>query len=189
MRRPPVLPTLDWPAVFASALTWESWLETAEKPEHRDLLRQARKDLLLEESAGSRLAGLSRKVHVLAIAETWCGDVRRHAPVLQRLADGADRVEVRFVARADAPEVFKRYRTNGGEAIPKFVFFNDRFVETGNWGPMSRAARLLIARGKAAGLYPEARKRVAERYAEDPGRCEETSEILAEIEIAAATEL
>ena len=144
MARPPVLPALDWPAVFASALTWESWLGTAEKAEHRDLLRRSLHDLILDETAGSRLARLPRKVHVLAIAETWCGDVRRHAPTLQRLADAGDRVDVRF---------------------------------------------LLIARGKAAGLYPEARKRVAERYAADPGRCEEISEILSEIEIAAATEL
>jgi thioredoxin family protein len=188
MPRPLLLPVLDWPAVFASALAWEPWLETAEKPEHRESLRQARRELILDEAAGKRIRNLAGKVHVLAIAEAWCGDVRRNAPVLQRLADESNRIEVRYIARADALDVFQRYLTNGGEAIPKFVFFSDRFVETGNWGPMPRAARLLIARGKAAQLHAEARKRVAERYAADTGRVEEISEILAELEIAAATE-
>jgi len=189
MPRPPLLAAIDWPALFATALSWEAWLEAAEKPEHREILGEARHKLPLSEAARNRLAKIGKKVHVLAIAETWCGDVRRHAPALQRLADATDRIEVRFIARGNALDVFQRYLTNGGEAIPKFIFLSDRFVETGNWGPMSRGARRLVARGKASGFYPESRKLVAERYAADTERSEEISEILEEIELAAATEL
>ena len=171
MPRPPILDPIDFRAVFDGAKDYRQWLAIAESTENVAKMEARRQSLVLDAPTRAFLGAMARTVHVIAIAEDWCGDVHRHAPVLERLAENAPNLKVRYIARADHPEVFKRFLTNGGEAIPKFVFFNHKFVEVGNWGPMPGECRRLIARGKAAGDVGAARKRVSALYDSDP-QCE-----------------
>jgi hypothetical protein len=184
MPRPPVLPVLDWKAILASGKTYEEWLETAESDEHRGAMRRALADQPLEPHVEAMLGALPRPVHVVAIAEAWCGDVRRHVPVLQRLAQAAPHMEVRYITRGQHKDVFVRFLTNGGEAIPKFVFLSSQYVECGNWGPMPAADRLLIARGKACGDVGAARAKVAQSYQIDTERRIVAEELVDLIQIA-----
>ena len=186
MPKPPLLPAVPWAEVFASGRPFAAWLEDGESPENRRRIVEDAGRLALDPADEAALGALPRPVHVVAFAEDWCGYVVRHVPVLERLARAAPNLRVRYVTRAQHPDLFARYLTNGGEAVPKFVFLNDRFVECGNWGPMPARCRELIARGKACGDVPAARRRVAELYAADPGRRETFAELRALIDVAAA---
>lgn len=184
MPRPPLHPTFDWPSLFASGLTWEAWLAAAESPERRDTMARSRAAQGMDAATRAFPAGLPRPVRVLAIAEDWCGDVVRHAPVLQAIADATPGLEVRFVRRDQHPDLFVRFLTNGGEAIPKFIFLSEGWVECGNWGPMPEACRERIARGKACGDVAAARKQVAALYEADPEKAEVVKELLHLLDIA-----
>ena len=184
MPRPPVLPILDWKAIFASGKPFDAWLDAVESPQNRDAMRQALADQALEPHLAAALGALPRPVYVVVIAEDWCGDVRRHVPVLERLAHAAPMLEVRYITREQHKDVFVRFLTNGGEAIPKFVFLSDQFVECGNWGPMPAADRVLIARGKACGDVGGARKKVGLSYQADAERRIVVDELVDLIEIA-----
>ncbi len=188
MPRPATLPTLDWKVVFESGLDYADWLAAAESAEQRDKLEAQRLALVLEPQVAGFLAALPRPVHVVAIAEDWCGDVVRHVPVLQRMAEAGQMLKVRAITRQQWPEVFARFLTNGGEAIPKFIFLSDRFVECGNWGPMPEACRELIARGKACGDVAAARKKVAALYEADANRREVVRELLRLVDVASSRE-
>ena len=170
MPRPPVLPVLDWKAIFESGMPFEEWLEAEESDMNRKAMERGLADQELEPHVEALLGALPRPVYVVAIAEGWCGDVVRHAPVLERLAQAAPKLEVRYITREQHKDVFVRFLTNGGEAIPKFVFLSSQWVECGNWGPMPSADRALIARGKACGDVGAARKKVAQSYQTDVGR-------------------
>jgi hypothetical protein len=188
MPRPATLPLIDWKAVFDSGLDYAAWLAAAEDPAQRDKLVAQREALSLEPAVAGFLAALPQPVHVVAIAEDWCGDVVRHAPVLQRMAEAGPQLKVRYISRQQHPDVFLRFLTNGGEAIPKFIFLSDRFVECGNWGPMSEACRELIARGKACGDVAAARKKVSARYEQDTNRREVVADLLKLVDIAVSRE-
>jgi len=188
MPRPATLPTIDWKAVFESGQDYAAWLAAAESPEQRDKLEAQRAALVLEPQVAGFLAALPRPVHVVAIAEDWCGDVVRHVPVLQRMAEAGPMLEVRYLTRQQWPEVFVRFLTHGGEAIPKFIFLSDRFVECGNWGPMPGACRELIARGKACGDVAAARKKVSSLYEADGNRREVLRELAHLVDVAASRE-
>jgi thiol-disulfide isomerase/thioredoxin len=164
------LPVLDWKAILESGKSFEAWLEAAENDKNRKAMEEGLASQELEPHVEALLGALPRPVYVVAIAEDWCGDVVRHAPVLQRLAQAAPKLEVRYITREQHKDVFVRFLTNGGEAIPKFVFLSDQFVECGNWGPMPAADRALIARGKACGDVGAARKKVGQSYQMDAGR-------------------
>ncbi|MGA2080569.1 MAG: thioredoxin family protein [Holophaga sp.] len=188
MPRPPTLPLIDWKAVFASGQTYSAWIAAGENAENRQKMEALRQAQDLEPQAVAFLGSLPRPVHVVAIAEDWCGDVVRHVPVLQRLAEAAPSLKVRFISRQQWPDVFTRFLTNGGEAIPKFVFLSDALVECGNWGPMPALTRELIARGKACNNVAAARKKVSAFYEADTGKRMVVEELLHLIDIAVTKE-
>lgn len=186
MPRPPILPTIDWNTVFDNGLDYNDWIQQGERMDRAEDIQQIVSQQVLTDEASASLKALSRPVHVVAIAENWCGDVVRHVPVLEKMAQETDQLKVRYITREGNENVFVRFVTNGGEAIPKFVFLSDNFVECGNWGPMPQALRVLIARGKASGQGGEARQKVSEAYAADPERLETLRELMDLVEIASA---
>jgi hypothetical protein len=159
-------------------------LAAVESDKNRDAMAEALAGQALEPHVEAALGALPRPVYVVAIAEDWCGDVRRHVPVLERMAQAAPKLTVRYITREQHRDVFVRFLTNGGEAIPKFVFISDQYVECGNWGPMPAADRVLIARGKACGDVGAARKKVGLSYQADAERRIVVEELMALIEIA-----
>jgi len=186
MPRPPTLPLIDWKAVFNSGKTYAEWIKTGEAPENQSRMEALRAEQTLEPHVVGLLRALPRSVHVIAIAEDWCGDVVRHVPVLQAIADATPNLQVRYITRQQWPDVFVRFLTNGGEAVPKFVFLSDQFVECGNWGPMPDACRELIARGKACGDVAVARKKIHGFYDADHNRREVVAELVHLIDIASS---
>ena len=186
MPRPPLLRVIDWEEVFKSGCDFATWMDDAESEANRDEMAAALEKMKLDSPVAQGLAALKRKVHVVAIAEDWCGDVIRHVPALQALAEGSDKLLLSFITREQYLDVFTRYLTNGGEAIPKFIFLSDQFVECGNWGPMPEACRKMIARGKACGDVGAARKLVSAAYNADPGLKVVVGELFALAQIASA---
>ena len=185
MPRPPILPLLRWPAIYESGKTYEVWTSEAENAEQAIKIEEGRRNLTLDPPVEAFLFALPRPVHVIVFAEAWCGDVVRHVPVLQRMAEAAPNLHVRYLSREQNLDAFARFLTFGGESIPKMVFLSEEFVECGEWGPMPEACRELIARGKACGDLKTARKRVSELYAADPHRRQVVRELLHHVEIAA----
>ncbi|MBI1751826.1 MAG: thioredoxin family protein [Acidobacteria bacterium] len=188
MPRPATLPVIDWKAVFDSGLDYKAWLEAAESEDQRGKIEAQRQALNLERPVAAYLAALPRPVHVVAIAEDWCGDVVRHAPVLERMAEAGPALKVRYIRREQHPDVFVRFLTNGGEAIPKFIFLSEGFVECGHWGPMPERCKELISRGKACGDVAAARKKVSVLYEQDTARREVVAELLRLVETAVCPE-
>lgn len=184
MPKAPILPVLDWKAIFKTGVTFNQWLRKKETPENCKDMRKRAAELSLEAQEMALLAGLPRKVHVVAIAEDWCGDVVRHVPVLERIAKESPKIQTRYLTRDRYLDIFARFLTNGGEAIPKFIFLTDQFGECGNWGPMPEDCRELIARGKACGDVGTARQKVSALYEADPDCRVVVRELLAQIQTA-----
>lgn len=186
MPMPPILPTIDWSHIFASGISYDTWIQQAQNQENRQKMDEALAGQSLSPQQEAWLAAIPRAVHVVAIAEDWCGDVVRHVPVLQRLAQEGGNIKIAYITREQHKDVFARFLTNGGEAIPKFIFLSDKFVECGNWGPMPDDCRKLIARGKASGDGKTARERVSALYAADPEKAGVVRELMDLLEIASA---
>lgn len=178
MPKPAILPIPDRRAIFLSGKTYDEWLASADEPDQAERIRSVSEEIRLSSVTIAVLESLVRPVNIIAIAETWCGDVVRHTPLVMAMVEAAGGiVAIRFIARNDFPDFFIRFLTNGGEAVPKFVFCNDDFVEVGNWGPMSATPRLYIAIGKAVADLTAARKKVSAFYEHDE-RKEATAELL-----------
>lgn len=189
MPKPPVLPTVNWKDVFENGREFSAWLAHDENKDNHDKIREGVENQKLTPEDESFLADLTKTVHVIAIAEAWCGDVVRNVPPLQKLANGSKQVKVRYIEREQYPDVFVRFLTNGGEAIPKFVFLSEDFVECGNWGPMPDLCREWISRGKGCNDVGKAREKVGAIYEGDPDKRMVIDEIKHLLDIASTVSL
>ena len=184
MARPPTLPVVDWEIIYQSGKKYTEWLIEGESKQNCEKIEINRKKIVLEAKARGYLQSLSKKVYVIAIAEDWCGDVIRHVPVLQKMTEIAPNLDVKYLTRQDCPNIFIRFLTNGGEAIPKFIFLNSKFIECGNWGPMPAHCRELISKGKACNDVKSAREKVSTLYEVDRNRTAVVEELIHLIDIA-----
>ena len=126
---------LDLRAIWESAaIPYEDFLEQAEKNESlwRGVYKTARIPDWAFELACERGPG----VRLLVIAEDWCGDASNTVPILARLGDEAECLELRVIKRDEHPEIMDRYLTNGtSRSIPIVIALDQEFEELGHWGP------------------------------------------------------
>lgn len=101
--------------------------------------------------------GFARTVHVLALAEDWCGDVIANLPVLGRLAKEIGTVDVRVFLRDQNLDLMEQYLNQGKfQSIPVFVFFDETWRELGHWieRPASVTAKRREERAKVFASDP-----------------------------------
>src|SRR5690242_4873259 len=101
---------------------------------------------------------LNGPIHVLALAEDWCGDVIANLPVLGKLARDAGTLDLRIFLRDQNKDLMQRYLNQGKyESIPVFAFFDDAFEEIGVFieRPASVTERRTEQRRKLHVEHPE----------------------------------
>jgi hypothetical protein len=79
--------------------------------------------------------------HLLALSEDWCGDAVNSLPVLAKLAELVDNIDLRILPRDTNLDLMDSHLSpRGGRAIPVVMVLDADFVERGWWG--SRPAEL-----------------------------------------------
>lgn len=86
-------------------------------------------------------------VHILAITEDWCGDAMLNNPIIRKVAEAAG-VEVRTALRDVDTDLIDRHLTNGGRAIPIYVFLNEAGEVVGKWGPRAPELQAYVTEGR-----------------------------------------
>lgn len=121
------------------------------------------------EWALTQAAELDKPLHLLALAEDWCGDGANIVPHLARMADEVDGLHLRVLRRDEHPDVMDRYLTGTSRSIPIVIALDARFREIGHWGPRPHQLQQWVMDVKRANptahLYPQIRR----WYAQDRG--------------------
>ncbi|WP_121964948.1 thioredoxin family protein [Myroides sp. N17-2] len=148
----------------------EDYLAYAELNEAR--LHRLDKTMKVEENVAAKLAGLKKKYTWVVISECWCGDAAQIVPILNKMAESTDNIELRIVFRDQNLELMDAFLTNGGRAIPKLIIVEqDTLKVLGHWGPRPVLAQKVITDYKAAhGVVDEAGKVALQMwYTKDKG--------------------
>lgn len=82
-----------------------------------------------------RVQSIDGRWHLLVLAEDWCGDAVNSLPVLARLAESADNVDLRVLPRDTYPELMDAHRSpRGARAIPVVILLDNDYTERAWWG-------------------------------------------------------
>ncbi|HEX6981758.1 MAG TPA: thioredoxin family protein [Balneolaceae bacterium] len=100
------------------------------------------KQVKLSDSLKEKLQGIQEQWIWLVLTEAWCGDAAQNIPVIAKMAEESENIEIRLILRDENLEVMDEYLTNGGRSIPKLVCLNAEFLEEkGSWGPRPDSAQ------------------------------------------------
>ncbi|MDR3273644.1 MAG: thioredoxin family protein [Flavobacteriaceae bacterium] len=113
-------------------------------------INRIEKTLVLSEDILSKLHSINHKINILVISEGWCGDAAQIVPVINKMAENSDHLELKLFFRDEDEVLINQYLTNGGKAIPIAILFNAKtFEEVSHWGPRPKACIPLLQRYKA----------------------------------------
>lgn len=102
------------------------------------------KKLQLSEAHTGIFNKVGMKQTWLVITESWCGDAAQTLPVLNKLAEASENIELRIILRDEHPELMDNFLTNGTRSIPKLVVLDSDLEVMTSWGPRTAAATKLV---------------------------------------------
>src|SRR3982074_686998 len=104
-------------ARFETGLTYEQFKEQMTRNRDRVEANEARVRIAPRDRDAFR--SLNRPIHVLVLAEDWCGDVIANLPVLGVLARESGTLELRVFLKDQNKDLMQRYLNQGKyEYIP-----------------------------------------------------------------------
>jgi hypothetical protein len=117
-------------ARFETGLTYDQYKDQMTRNRDRVEANEARVEIDPADLEAFR--SLNGPIHVLALAEDWCGDVIANLPVIGKLARESGTLDLRIFLRDQNKDLMQRYLNQGKyESIPVFAFFDDTFEELG----------------------------------------------------------
>ena len=106
------------------------------------------------------LENLSKESIWIVLAESWCGDAAQILPVINKMAEVSDKINLRIVLRDENEELMHLFLTDGTKSIPKLIIIDKvSGAVVGDFGPRPKPAKQLILDYKAThGVVDEAAK-------------------------------
>jgi hypothetical protein len=161
---------MDYRDYWTDGYTWDEYFED-EIQEHRELWDGVYERHETPEWALRELGEIGGRWRLLVLTEDWCGDASNTVPVLARLAEESEHVELRLVKRDENLELMDRHLTGGSRSIPKAVILDDEFRPVADWGPRPEELQEFVISEKEKGERPtdEIYRDVRRWYARDGG--------------------
>ena len=120
-----------------------------------NLHRMKRLDKTVEINAELKtlIAQIKSPQNWLVISEAWCGDAAQNVPLLQKMADLSENIDLKIILRDENPEVMDLFLTNSGRSIPKLIALeNESLKELYTWGPRPASIQTVMNELKAANV-------------------------------------
>ncbi len=105
-------------AVYQQGLAFADFVATGSAEGYDAQWRERHGRLALDDAQQHRVAAFDAPMRVLCLTGVWCGDCALQGAALQRIAEAAPAIELRFAGRNDHPELQVRHPINGGYRVP-----------------------------------------------------------------------
>ncbi|MXN92093.1 thioredoxin family protein [Flavobacterium sp. Sd200] len=119
-----------------------------------------------------KLESLDKDHVLLVLSEGWCGDAAQILPVINKMAQVTDKLDLQIVLRDDHAELMDLYLTNGARSIPKLVLLDKETLQPqASWGPRPEGGANLIKefKEKHGAITAEAKTELQKWYLQDKG--------------------
>ncbi|WP_191858672.1 thioredoxin family protein [Hanstruepera ponticola] len=131
------------------------------------------KTVKVSDEVKNRLSNFSGDVTWLVITESWCGDAAHVIPVINKIAELHDGIDLKLVLRDENDALMNQFLTNGGKAIPKLIMIDNatgQVIDT--FGPRPSEATKMVNDYKATfgKLTPEFKEDLQRWYNQDKGQ-------------------
>lgn len=92
-----------------------------------------------------KLQLMKRNYIWLVISEGWCGDAAQLLPIIYKMAQLSENIELKIAFRDENDDLMNLFLTNGTKSIPKLIILDKNTLEVlGDFGPRPIGATQLI---------------------------------------------
>lgn len=103
------------------------------------------KKMEITEEVVQKLLQLKKQYIWLVLAEGWCGDAAQLLPIMNKMANFSQHIDLKIAFRDENESLMNMFLTNGNKAIPKLIVLDkDAEKVLGNWGARPKGADQLI---------------------------------------------
>ena len=123
-------------------------------------VRRLDKTMVVIDEVKQFLENLKKEYIWLVISEGWCGDSAQIVPIINKMAEVSDKIDLRIVLRDENDELMNLFLTNRNQSIPILIIIDKQTLEViDQFGPRPQAAKQLIVDYKVAhGVVDETAK-------------------------------
>lgn len=108
-------------------------------------MKRLDKTIIITDENKKKLEQLNSDYLWLVISEGWCGDAAQILPIIQKMAELSDKIELKIVLRDENEALMNLFLTNGSKSIPKLIIIDKNSKEVvGDFGPRPTGAKQLI---------------------------------------------
>ncbi|MFM8579166.1 MAG: thioredoxin family protein [Planctomycetaceae bacterium] len=130
----------QWREAYEASLPYTEYLERHATPEQRTRWNASLAGISLSESYKRLLATFVRRMPVLVLSGTWCGDCVNQCPIFARFAEASPVVMPRFLDRDALPSIAAHLRVCGGQRVPVALFLSEDFHPVVAYGDRTLSA-------------------------------------------------
>lgn len=102
------------------------------------------KTIKLEETTLKKLEKVDKKYTWLLLSEGWCGDAAQNVPVINKMAETSDNIDLRIVLRDENLDLMDEFLTGGGRAIPMMLILDENKNVISTWGSRPSEATKMV---------------------------------------------
>ncbi|WP_298310889.1 thioredoxin family protein [uncultured Aquimarina sp.] len=135
-------------------------------------MKRLDKTLKINGAIAETFSNATTNITWLVLTEGWCGDAAQSLPVINKLSELNEGIDLRVISRDEHDELMNNFLTNGGKAIPKLIAYNKETQEVVNtWGPRPSVATKMVNDYKEmhGSLDPEFKQDLQVWYNKDKG--------------------
>ena len=108
-------------------------------------MKRLDKTIKISEKTTQEIKMINEPQTWLLITEGWCGDAAQNLPVINKMAEINENINLKLVLRDEHLELMDLFLTNGGRAIPKLIALDKDNNVINTWGPRPTVATKMVA--------------------------------------------
>lgn len=129
-----------WASAFDRGLPYGPFLDRHADADQRRRWQACHDRVVLTPAQRTLLAGFVRRMPVLVLAGTWCGDCVSQCPIFDHFAGAAPVIDLRFLDRDAIPSIAAHLKVCGGQRVPVAAFFSEDFTPVLFYGDRTLSA-------------------------------------------------
>ena len=110
---------------FQSGLKYADFLDRHASPDQRQRWDDFREHVTLKPEQTELLSRFTRRMPVIVIAGTWCGDCVNQCPIFDHFESACQQIDIRYFDRDEHADLAQTYTTCGGARVPSVLFLSE----------------------------------------------------------------
>ncbi len=108
-------------------------------------MKRLDKTFHLSDDVKAQLSNSLKKYQWLVLTEGWCGDAGHALPVMNKIAEASENIDLKILLRDENDALMDQFLTDGNRSIPKLIVLDKATSEViDTWGPRPSEATTMV---------------------------------------------